>query len=169
MALARLTVDAAARRLHAGDRVWPCALGKGGVVRAKREGDGATPLGRWPLRRLFYRPDRLAAPATGLPVTALDPTMGWCDDPAHADYNRLIRLPHPARHERLWREDHVYDLVVVLGHNDAPPVPGAGSAIFLHVARPAYAPTEGCLALALADLLAVVGACSAETVLEIRP
>ena len=150
-----------------GDRWWAalddgrhfrCAMGRGGCVRAKREGDGATPIGAWPMRRLLYRPDRLpAAPETGLPVAPLSPTDGWCDDPADAtNYNRPVTLPFSGSHEVLWRTDGLYDLIVVLGHNDAPPVPGAGSAIFLHCARPDYAPTEGCVALARPDLLAAL-------------
>lgn len=124
----------------------------------KTEGDGGTPVGRFPLRRVLYRPDRLDAPATGLPVEAIKPDQGWCDDPAHPDYNRPVRLPFADSHEKLWREDMVYDVIVILGHNDDPPVPGKGSAIFMHVARPAYEPTEGCVALALEDLLAVLAA-----------
>jgi L,D-peptidoglycan transpeptidase YkuD (ErfK/YbiS/YcfS/YnhG family) len=129
-----------------------CALGRGGVKAEKREGDGATPIGAWPMRRLLYRADRMDPPATGLPFAEIDPEDGWCDDPADPAYNRQVRLPYPARHERLWREDRVYDLLVVLGHNDAPVVAGLGSAIFLHVARPDWEPTEGCVALARADL-----------------
>jgi L,D-peptidoglycan transpeptidase YkuD (ErfK/YbiS/YcfS/YnhG family) len=136
-----------------------CALGRSGIRHDKREGDGATPVGSFTVKRVFYRPDRLAAPATGLPRQALDPAMGWCDDPGHADYNRLVRLPHAASCERMWRDDGVYDVVVELGHNDDPPRPGMGSAIFLHVAKPDYAATEGCVALALGDLLSLLAAC----------
>lgn len=151
-------------RLEAAGRTWRCTLGKGGLSAEKREGDGATPLGCFAVRRVLYRPDRLAAPPeTALSVAALDPADGWCDDPDHPDYNRPVRLPHPARHEILWREDGVYDVLVVLGHNDAPPRPGFGSAIFLHVARPGYLPTEGCVALALPDLLEVLKTCGPDT------
>lgn len=135
-----------------------CTLGKGGVKPEadKREGDGVTPLGRYALRQVWYRPDRVTAPQTRLPVQALTPQDGWCDDPADPAYNRHVLLPHTASHEKLWREDHVYDVIVVLGHNDDPPVPGMGSAIFLHLARPDYSGTEGCVALALPDLLALL-------------
>ena len=137
-----------------GDRATRCALGRGGVVGAgaKREGDGCSPAGVWPMRRLLYRPDRGPVAATRLPSGAIGPDDGWCDDPADGAYNRPVSLPHPASAEALWREDGLYDVIVVLGHNDAPVVPGAGSAIFLHVAAPGYAPTEGCVALARADL-----------------
>jgi L,D-peptidoglycan transpeptidase YkuD (ErfK/YbiS/YcfS/YnhG family) len=135
-----------------------CALGRGGVRADKREGDGATPVGDLPLRRALYRADRVAVPACRVPVEPLSPDDGWCDDPTHPDYNRAVRLPHPARHEAMWRADRLYDIVVILGWNDAPVDPGRGSAIFLHLARPGYAPTEGCIALAEADLRAVLAA-----------
>jgi L,D-peptidoglycan transpeptidase YkuD (ErfK/YbiS/YcfS/YnhG family) len=105
-----------------------------------------------PLRRVLYRADRVARPVSAVPVEPLAPNDGWSDDPAHPDYNRMIRLPHPARHEALWRDDGVYDIIGVLGWNDQPMVRDRGSAIFLHVARPDFAPTEGCVALALPDL-----------------
>lgn len=133
-----------------------CALGKGGLKRDKREGDGATPIGAWPMRRLLYRADRMTAPATRLPSSPIAPQDGWCDDPADPAYNRPVRLPFGGRHERLWREDEIYDLLVVLGHNDDPVVAGLGSAIFLHVARGDYGPTEGCVALVHADLARVL-------------
>ena len=139
-----------------GARAWRCAVGPAGVTADKHEGDGATPVGRFPLRRVLYRPDRVALPDTVLPVVPLSPEDGWCDDPADAAYNGPVRLPYGASHERLWRDDGIYDVIVVLGHNDDPPVPGQGSAIFLHVARDDYAPTQGCVALALPDLLTVL-------------
>jgi L,D-peptidoglycan transpeptidase YkuD (ErfK/YbiS/YcfS/YnhG family) len=140
---------------------WPghrvrCALGRGGVRAEKREGDGATPAGLWPVRRALYRPDRLARPATSLVIDPIGPEDGWCDEPKDPLYNRQIRLPYAPSHERLWRDDGLYDALVILGHNDAPPIPGHGSAIFLHIARPDYASTEGCVALALPDLLALL-------------
>lgn len=142
-----------------------CALGRSGVIGAadKREGDGATPLGLWPIRRLLYRPDR-GASKTALPSFAIAETDGWCDDPGDPAYNRPVTLPYPASAERLWREDAVYDWIGVLGHNDDPPVPGLGSAIFLHLARDGYSPTEGCVALSRPDLqrlLALAGPGSA--------
>lgn len=145
-----------------------CALGRGGVGRVKREGDGATPAGAFPLRRLLYRGDRLERPATRLPLGLIAPDHGWCDDPADAAYNRPVRLPFTPRHEVMWRDDGLYDLVVVLGHNDGPVVAGAGSAVFLHVAREGYAPTEGCVALARDDLLRVLPGCGPESVLRVR-
>ena len=161
----RMTVTAPGRLVCAG-RSFRCALGRGGIVLDKVEGDGGTPAGAWPLRRVLFRPDRLDLPDTALPCAEITPDQGWCDDPAHADYNRQVILPFPASHEKLWRDDGVYDVIVVLGHNDDPPVPGKGSAIFMHVARPDFSPTEGCVALALPDLLAVLASSGpADTVL----
>ena len=135
------------------DRRMRAALGAGGVRTHKQEGDQATPAGLLALRRVLYRADRLAVPLCAVPREPLSPQDGWCDDISDAAYNRQITLPHPARHEELWRSDALYDVIGVLGWNDAPVQRGHGSAIFLHVARPDYAPTEGCVALALPDLL----------------
>jgi L,D-peptidoglycan transpeptidase YkuD (ErfK/YbiS/YcfS/YnhG family) len=129
-----------------------CAVGKSGVRADKEEGDGATPVGLLPLRRIFYRADRVSPPRCAMAIEPIAPADGWCDDPSHRDYNRFVHLPHEARHEELWRRDEVYDVLAVLGWNDSPVVKGRGSAIFLHVARPDYAPTDGCVALARPDL-----------------
>ncbi|HEY7688049.1 MAG TPA: L,D-transpeptidase family protein [Dongiaceae bacterium] len=135
---------------------YRCALGPNGVRREKLEGDGATPAGRFPFRQLLYRADRLRAPATGLSIKTIDSADGWCDDPAAPFYNRAVKLPCAASHERLWRDDGVYDLILVIGHNDDPVRPGQGSAVFIHVAHPDYRPTAGCVALARDDLLEVL-------------
>lgn len=146
-----------------------CVLGKGGVrgLRIKREGDGASPLGIWPMRRVFFRPDRLAPPQTGLDLVPLAPHDGWCDDPADPLYNRPVSLPYPARHEQLWRDEPVYDLIVELGYNDDPVVPGLGSAIFLHLMHGDGRQTEGCIALDLHDLLDVLKVSGPGSVVEI--
>ncbi|MBI2240902.1 MAG: L,D-transpeptidase family protein [Magnetospirillum gryphiswaldense] len=146
-----------------------CRLGRSGVCEDKSEGDGATPVGNWPLRAVFYRPDRVSRPMTALPVRPLAPDDGWCDDPAHSDYNRPVHLPHPASCEKMWRDDGLYDVVVVLGHNDSPPVPGKGSAIFLHVTHPEGKPTQGCVALPLPDLLMVLENCHPGDSLVVLP
>jgi L,D-peptidoglycan transpeptidase YkuD (ErfK/YbiS/YcfS/YnhG family) len=151
-----------------GGRIWPCAVGRGAVGEKRGEGDGVTPVGRWVMRRVLYRADRLAAPQTALDCAVIAADDGWCDDPGDAAYNRPVRLPYPASHEKLTREDHLYDVVVVLGHNDDPVVPGAGSAIFLHVARDDYGPTEGCVALALPDLLALLREAAPGSAVEVR-
>jgi L,D-peptidoglycan transpeptidase YkuD (ErfK/YbiS/YcfS/YnhG family) len=168
----RLTVGA----LSAGStRGWllarglalPCALGRTGIARDKREGDGASPAGTFGLRHAFYRPDRLARPSCGLPLRALHPDDGWCDDSASPLYNRPVRHPFAASAERLWRADGLYDLIVVIGCNDAPVRRGRGSAIFLHCAAPGLAPTAGCVALARADLLRLMPRLGPKTLLAI--
>ena len=158
-------------RCDIGGRRVRCALGPAGMVAAagKREGDGATPIGTWPMLRVLYRADRGPPPRTGLPVQAIAPDDGWCDDPADPAYNRPVKLPYPASAERMWREDGVYDLVVVLGHNHDPPAPGLGSAIFLHLARDDYSPTQGCIALARPDLEAVLALAGPGAAVEVSP
>jgi L,D-peptidoglycan transpeptidase YkuD (ErfK/YbiS/YcfS/YnhG family) len=139
-------------------RRFRCVLGRAGISTTKIEGDGATPAGAFLMRRVLYRADREAPPVTLLAVQPIDRADGWCDAPGDPAYNRPVRLPYPARAERLWRVDGIYDLIVPLGHNDDPVVAGKGSAIFLHLARPDFSPTEGCIAVARADLLAVLAA-----------
>ena len=142
-------------------RVWlrgrwvRCALGRAGVIAAplKREGDGATPAGLWTMREVLWRSDRRQRPETRLPVRALSRDDGWCDAPGDAHYNRAVRLPHSASAEHLFREDDIYDVIVVLGYNDRPVTDGAGSAIFLHMARADYGATQGCVGLSAPDLL----------------
>ncbi len=134
------------------------AVGQAGVVARKREGDGGTPAGRMKLLRVFYRADRGRAPDCAVPVEPIGPEDGWCDDLADAAYNKRVRLPFGGRHEALWRDEGVYDIVGVLDWNFSPVVPGRGSAIFLHVAKPDYAPTAGCVALSAADLRACLAA-----------
>jgi len=164
----RAAVGATRGTLSAAAKTWPCALGRGGLTDRKREGDGSTPIGRFPLRRLFFRPDREPTPVTGLTVLTLTAGLGWCDDPAAtADYNRLVRLPFAAGHESMWRDDGVYDLVVELGYNDAPPVAGRGSAIFLHLARSDWSPTEGCVAMTRDDLLTVLAVAGPDSEIDI--
>jgi L,D-peptidoglycan transpeptidase YkuD (ErfK/YbiS/YcfS/YnhG family) len=147
-------VGLAARRgwIEVGGRRMPCGLGRSGRRAMKREGDGATPLGRWSLRQVFYRRDRLLPPHSRLDLRALRPQDGWCDASDDRNYNRFISHPYSASAERLWRSDHLYDIVVVLGYNERPRIRGHGSAIFIHLARSGYAPTEGCISLSLRDI-----------------
>jgi L,D-peptidoglycan transpeptidase YkuD (ErfK/YbiS/YcfS/YnhG family) len=138
----------------------PAAVGRAGVKADKREGDGATPAGTYPLVSILYRPDRVARPASGLPVKPLAPSDGWVDEPADANYNRPISLPYPASAEQMWRDDELYDALAVIGYNMDPVVPGAGSAIFLHIATSDFAPTAGCIAIqkhVLLGLLPLLG------------
>ena len=151
-----------------GDRTFDCSLGRSGLVADKREGDGGTPIGRFPFRRLLYRADRVARIETRLPARHIERDDGWCDDPASPDYNKPVRLPHPARHEEMWLESQLYDLVVVIGHNDNPVVAGAGSAVFLHVARADWGPTAGCIAFKRENLLMILSQVSTTDGVDIR-
>lgn len=149
------------------DKEFRCALGRGGVTTDKVEGDGATPTGVFPLLRLFWRGDKITSILSDLPSQTISADDGWCDDPAHPSYNKPVKLPFDARHEKMWRADDVYDLVIEIGHNNNPVVPGAGSAVFIHIAKPDYAPTEGCIALAKEDLLRLLPEWSTHTKIEI--
>lgn len=153
--------------LHFEGREYPCALGRNGIQQTKREGDGATPAGTFALRQVFYRPDRLAPPSCKLPIRALTGDDGWCDDPAHADYNQLVSLPFAASHEVMWRADNLYDVVIVIGHNDDPPRAALGSAIFIHCAAADFAPTEGCVALARETLVELLPRLTPNTELQV--
>jgi len=148
---------------------YDCTLGRSGVTLDKQEGDGATPIGTFPLRQLMYRADRHAAPETALPLEVLAPDTGWCEDPAHPDYNTKVILPHDSVVDRMTREDNLYDFVIVVGYNDDPVVPGRGSAIFIHLARPEGTPTAGCVGLKLPDLLDVIGQCRPDSHITILP
>ncbi|HMI94980.1 MAG TPA: L,D-transpeptidase family protein [Micropepsaceae bacterium] len=145
-----------------------CAVGRAGIAEKLREGDGVTPAGVWPLRNVLYRADRVARPRSVLPTTQIEPEQAWCDVPDDPHYNRLVRLPHASLDERLWREDSLYDLIVVVGFNDAPVVPGKGSAIFVHLARPDYGATQGCVALSLDDLTEALAQLRLEDRLAVR-
>ena len=141
--------------------VRQAALGRTGIRALKREGDGGTPLGSFPIRQVLYRADRGMRPRTSLPLHAIRADEGWCDDPRDRNYNRLVTLPSRRSAEGLRRADHLYDVVLVLGYNDRPRVRGRGSAIFVHLARPGLTPTDGCIALTRGDLLALLA--------EVRP
>ncbi|MET0569185.1 MAG: L,D-transpeptidase family protein [Hyphomicrobiaceae bacterium] len=136
--------------------VLPCALGRTGRRFRKREGDGATPIGRFSICEVFYRSDRVRRPRTALPCRPLRPWDGWCDTMEDRNYNRLVKHPYPASAEVMWREDSLYDVVLVLGYNRQPRVRGRGSAIFMHLARPGYAPTAGCVALSARNMRIVL-------------
>jgi L,D-peptidoglycan transpeptidase YkuD (ErfK/YbiS/YcfS/YnhG family) len=146
--------------LLAGPLVIPVALGRRGIKANKREGDGGTPRGAFRLRRLWWRADRAAKPRTQLPVRRIGASDGWCEDPRDRHYNQPVRLDANDPGDRLKRTDHLYDLIVELDHNTRPRIAGRGSAVFVHVARPGFAPTAGCVALeaqALRRLVARAG------------
>jgi L,D-peptidoglycan transpeptidase YkuD (ErfK/YbiS/YcfS/YnhG family) len=146
--------------LLAGSLAVPVALGRGGIRANKREGDGGTPRGTFRLRRLWWRADRMTRPMTHLPVRPIRSDDGWCEDPRDRHYNQPIRLKPDHPGDRLKRADHLYDLIIELDHNTRPRIAGRGSAVFVHMARPGFAPTAGCVALkadALRRLIARIG------------
>ena len=154
--------------MRAGPLRFPVALGRSGISAWKREGDGATPTGHLPLRGLWYRADKMRAPRTFLPVRATRKDDLWVDAPGARNYNRPVRAPCAASHEKMWRDDDLYDYVVELGWNDAPRIAGRGSAIFMHLARPGFTPTEGCVALRRRDMERLLPLLGPETVLVVR-
>ncbi len=146
-----------------------CAIGKGGYTTNKCEGDGKTPLGVFPLRELWYRPDRVNIPTQCMLNTRpISPETGWCDDTGSPYYNRQVNLPFPSSHETLWLEDHRYDIIIPLGYNDAPPEAGKGSAIFFHLATEHYAGTEGCVAISHDDMMTLLPNISANSTIHIH-
>ena len=170
----RFVVTALSQRETVG-RLWlareqslRCALGRSGARVRKRESDGATPIGTWRIESAYYRRDKIVRPRTILPMRPIRASDGWCDDPADRNYNRLVRLPYTGRHENLSRADDVYDIVLVLDHNRRPRRPNGGSAIFVHLARPGFMPTEGCIALAERDLRRLLILCRASTAITVR-
>lgn len=161
--------------LEIGGRLFPCALGKSGIALSKAEGDMKTPKGIFPLRSVYYRYDKLSRPIySKIPMMALLEEDGWCDDPGDRAYNQSVMLPYHASAERLWRDDDLYDVIVIMGHNDDPVKKGRGSAIFLHVAKElngekTFEGTEGCIALRKRDLLEILPILSPETTLTVMP
>jgi L,D-peptidoglycan transpeptidase YkuD (ErfK/YbiS/YcfS/YnhG family) len=151
-----------------GGRAFPCSIGRGGLRADKREGDGATPVGRFRLARVLWRPDRLPRPRTALPAALIGPRDGWSDDPGDPRYNRAVRLPHGFSAERMRRGDRLYDVVVVTTHN-VEGAPGAGSAIFVHLRKRPGARTAGCVGLRRADLLWLLARWPRRGVVEIKP
>ena len=148
-------------------KTYPCLTGEGGIRVNKKEGDMATPAGTFPLRRIFYREDRVRPFPSALPMTVLAPDDGWCDDPHDPLYNQHVKLPYPGRHETLWREDSQYNIIVVLGYNDFPVLKGKGSAIFMHIMNENKTPTAGCIALHRNDMIDILRDIDPKSHLEI--
>jgi L,D-peptidoglycan transpeptidase YkuD (ErfK/YbiS/YcfS/YnhG family) len=155
--------------LTAGTLALPVALGRGGIKANKREGDGATPSGHFRLKRLWWRADRHPRPRTRLPVRRIRPDDGWCEDPADRRYNRPVPVPKASTADRLTRADHLYDFIIEIDHNTRPRIAGRGSAVFIHVARPGFAPTAGCVALTLPALRRLIARLGPDTRLTIEP
>jgi L,D-peptidoglycan transpeptidase YkuD (ErfK/YbiS/YcfS/YnhG family) len=142
--------------LVAGGQTIPVALGRGGIIANKREGDGGTPKGTFRPLRLWWRADRNPRPLTFLPIRAIRPEDAWCEDPSSRHYNRPIKLGRDRTGDRLKREDHLYDFIVEIDHNTSPRIAGLGSAVFLHLARENFAPTAGCVSMSKSAMLRVL-------------
>ncbi|MEJ2378160.1 MAG: L,D-transpeptidase family protein [Pseudolabrys sp.] len=152
LSVRRGPVEPAKGWLSAGGLTLPVALGRAGIKANKREGDGATPRGVFRLKRLWWRADRHPRPPTLLPARRIAPDDGWCEDPADRHYNRPIKLRPGSMADRLARADALYDFIIEIDHNARPWIAGRGSAVFIHAARPGFAPTAGCVALEIGSL-----------------
>jgi L,D-peptidoglycan transpeptidase YkuD (ErfK/YbiS/YcfS/YnhG family) len=141
----------------------PVALGRGGILANKREGDGGTPRGTFSPLRLWWRADRHPRPRTFLPVRPIRPEDAWCEDPRDRHYNQPIRLIRDQPGDRLTREDHLYDFIVEIDHNSAPRIAGRGSAVFLHLARSNFSPTAGCVSMTKSAMLRLLRRMSPQT------
>ena len=152
-----------------GDKIFECVLGKSGLIDTadKREGDMKTPIGEFPLRKVFYRSDRVEKPETIMEINDLTSDIAWCDDPEHKDYNKQITTDHPTVEEGWVRREHLFEYIIVIGHNDDPPIPGHGSCIFIHLARPEFTPTAGCVGLKREDMLELLKLCTANSIIKI--
>ena len=154
-------------QLIAGNMILRCALGKGGITAFKREGDGGTPLTRMRLLYGFKRPDKKVRRTRALLLKALRRDDGWCEVSNDRNYNRKVRIPYGASHETMWRKDDLYDVCIVMDWNIRPRHRAKGSAIFFHLARPGYTPTEGCIALSRADMNRLLPYLSNQTVVRV--
>jgi L,D-peptidoglycan transpeptidase YkuD (ErfK/YbiS/YcfS/YnhG family) len=154
--------------LQAGNVVFPCALGRGGISSRKREGDGATPLGPMRILSGYFRGDHFAgARRTRLAMTPIDADLGWCEVPDDRNYNRPVKIPYGASHERMKRGDRLYDACLVLDWNISPRRRGCGSAIFFHLARPGFTPTQGCVAVTARTMARLLPYLSNRTILRV--
>ena len=146
-----------------GGQIHPCALGRSGLTYRKKEGDGATPIGSFRPLKVYYRADRTSRPETGLPVEKIDSDLGWCDASTDRNYNRSVKLPYSASHETMMRQDHLYNIVVVLDYNITVRKRACGSAIFFHLAHDDFRATEGCIAVTEAVMRAMLRTITKET------
>lgn len=144
-----------------------CSLGKNGITKNKMEGDGATPSGIYPLRKILYRNDRVHLSRVALETNPINKYDGWCDQPNDINYNSKITLPYSSSAESLWRNDCRYDIIIVIGYNDKPIIHGKGSAIFIHITDNYLKPTDGCIAVKLEDMLSIIKECNFKTICKI--
>ncbi len=155
--------------LEFGHTSMPCVLGRGGIKHKKTEGDSVTPVGSFEILYGFYRADRTKHISSNIKLFPIRPDFGWCDDPASPLYNRAITLPTRWNHEKLWREDNLYDICLVLNHNMHPRTRNGGSAIFFHLTSPDNKPTQGCVAITLPRMLKILAKCDRQSRLTVCP
>ena len=144
-----------------------CALGKAGIRIKKKEGDNITPKGTYKIIRIYCRKDRIRQVKSKIKIYKINKKIGWCDDPRSEKYNQLIKLPNKFKHEKFYRKDHLYDLIIVLNYNMRPVIRNKGSAIFIHLAKRNYYPTKGCIALSKNNLLMILNKINKNTKIKI--
>ncbi len=147
---------------------YKCSLGKNGITDNKREGDGCTPSGQYFIKKIFYREDRIKLPSLTFPIQIIKKNLGWCDDTNSMDYNKLIKFPFSENAELLYREDNIYNIICEINYNENPIIKNMGSAIFIHIARDDFSPTEGCIALSENDLVHLLKKINSKTVIDIK-
>ncbi|PWJ80153.1 L,D-peptidoglycan transpeptidase YkuD (ErfK/YbiS/YcfS/YnhG family) [Pseudaminobacter salicylatoxidans] len=153
--------------MNVGGTVFFCALGRGGITANKREGDGRTPLAAMRILSGYFRRDQFTVNRTRLPMREIDAALGWCEVPGDRNYNRPVRLPYAASHEYMRRNDRLYDACLVLDWNISPRRRGRGSAIFFHLARPDFSPTQGCVAVSARTMARLLPYLNERTVLKV--
>ena len=145
-----------------------CTIGKKGIGYKKKEGDLITPIGQFKIKYILYRKDRVKI-STKLKKRVIRKNMGWCDDPKSSRYNKLIKLPYDYNHEKLYKNENIYDIVLVLNYNMSPVKKNKGSAIFIHVAKNNFKRTEGCVAIKKLSLIKLIKKISPYTKVKISP
>lgn len=150
------------------NKKYKCSVGKFGITNRKKEGDLKTPAGYFKVLKCFYRADKIQKPLTKLKCIKIKKNMGWCDDPKSKQYNQLIILPNKYKHEKLYRKDNIYDLILVLNYNTRPILKNKGSAIFIHVATKNYKKTAGCIALKKKHLIRLIEKINKKTKININ-
>ena len=161
------SIEVSRGRLHVGTVVYPCSIGRSGISIKRREGDGITPLGSLAVMGGLFRADRFIRVPAKLRLVPIRSRDGWCDEVTHNSYNHKITIPFSARHERLWRDDGLYDVLLILDYNLRPRIKGRGSAIFFHIATPDMTPTEGCVAISRNNMRKVLPNVSRRLIVEI--
>ena len=151
-----------------GNNKYKCSIGYNGLSNNKTEGDGCTPIGTYKINKIFYRPDKINNHKFILDSEIIEERDGWCDDVNSDSYNQKIEFPFKEGAEHLYRNDDLYDIVCVLDYNLNPIIKGKGSAIFLHVAKEDYSPTQGCVAIKKDELLQIALRLNKDSIIQIN-